>query len=54
MQTRQEIFREVGKSKREAEYWEMQYKALNIQYTKRVEEIKKLQSQVELWRGTGL
>jgi cytochrome c556 len=39
---------------READYWEAQYKALDIQYIKRSEEINTLTAEVKLWKGTGL
>tara|TARA_R110000751_G_scaffold117753_1_gene218041 strand:+ start:893 stop:1057 length:165 start_codon:yes stop_codon:yes gene_type:complete len=54
MKTRDDILKEMGELKRDADYWEAQYKALTVQYAKRVEDINKLQTQVELWRGTGL
>ena len=45
MKAREELLKEIGTLKRDAEYWETQAKTLRIRN-------EKLEAQLKLWKGT--
>ena len=54
MKAREELLREIGILKRDAEYWETQAKTLRIRNEQLLDDINILYAKINIWKGTGL
>mgnify|MGYP003124149171 FL=1 len=52
MKAREELLRDIGALKREAEYWELEAKRLVVKYHDLKKDLTKAKAELELWKGT--
>jgi hypothetical protein len=54
MKAREELLKDIGVLKREAEFWELEAKDLLVQNEKLKKDLHIAKSELKLWMGTGL
>ena len=54
MKAREELLRDIGALKREAEYWELEAKDLLVQNNQLKKDLHLAKSELKLWMGTGV
>ena len=54
MKAREELLKDIGALKREAEFWELEAKDLLVQNEKLKKDLHIAKSKLKLWMGTGL
>tara|TARA_R110002153_G_scaffold32155_1_gene97508 strand:- start:43 stop:207 length:165 start_codon:yes stop_codon:yes gene_type:complete len=54
MKAREELLKDIGALKREAEFWELEAKDLLVQNEKLKKDLHIAKSELKLWKGTGL
>jgi flagellar biosynthesis regulator FlaF len=54
MKAREELLRDIGALRREAEYWELEAKDLLVQNNQLKKDLHIAKSELKLWMGTGV